>query len=323
MLEIDFTDIDWLLIRQALSLALLKNRPVHILRGRAFLERNPEYLPLFDDIAAAVSSIGAGMLFPRNESIVFEPHKAQSGIYRLESAPFSSSVEILLFLMPALFYNKVRSILYQRGVTHSVLSYPTGFVKEFLLKALEQLGFYASLTLRRFGFYGSGGGALESRIYPQEAKRAPIFSGIPCAISGATIYISRLGMELALEEKRLIAEFTGLRQDRISIMDVQDSDGCGNSIQVYIDLGGIHLILFREVRIYNEKGDRAFNKDNVPAILSGLSAEVNTLILDRLLPEHIIRELYPYIIFSGADLPHKIEAPPVIRTGKLCELILG
>lgn len=322
MKEINFEDIDWLLIRQALSLGLVGDREVLIRRGSGFLDQNPEYLPLFDDLTRMVSYLGAGRISRSNSSIILEPRNVRPGVYTFESTASSSTVEILLFLMPALFKNRTRSILNLTGVTHSALSYPTGFIKNCFLEALEQLGFFASLTLKRFGFHGTGGGALESRIYPHEEPRGAPFQKGPFKLAGATIYISHLDTGLALEEKRLIAELTGLQQEGISIIEIQDSDGCGNSIQVYIDLAGIHLILFREARIFNEKGSIAFDREAAHSMVSELSREVNALLLDHSIPDHIIRELYPYFILSGTELRHKNENSPVLKTGELCDLIL-
>jgi RNA 3'-terminal phosphate cyclase len=323
MKEINFEDADWLLIRQALSLGLLGNEEVLIRSGAGFLDRNPEYVPLFEDLTRTASHVRAGRIGRRDTSIILEPQNVMPGAYTLESTPSSSAVDILLFLMPALFQNRTRSVLNLAGVTHSALSYPTGFIKNCFLEALEQLGFFASLMLKRFGFQGTGGGSLESRIYPREEPCGKPFQEGTSELAGATIYLSHLDMELALEEKRIIAELTGLRQDGIAIIDVQDSDGYGNSIQVCIDFGGIHLILFREARIFNERGDFTFDREAARTMASDLSREVNALLLGHVIPVHIVRELYPYFILSGTKMSHENENAMVLKTAKLCDLILG
>ena len=50
-IELNFATPDWLLIRQALSLALLRNKPVVFTTGGAFLGSAPAYRHLFEDAA--------------------------------------------------------------------------------------------------------------------------------------------------------------------------------------------------------------------------------------------------------------------------------
>jgi RNA 3'-terminal phosphate cyclase len=305
MLEINYTDIDWLMIRQALSLAFLKGRSVSLGSGQAFLHKNPQYKQLFDDISRAAAKISAGKLFCEGESIIYEPQRAMPGVYAIASSSLSSAVEILLFLMPGLFYGDFRTIINFEGVTHSVLSYPTAFIKELLLKALERLGFYSSLTLKRFGFYGSGGGMFESRIYPQEAKPAPIFAGTSRTLSGATIFISHLNSELALREKHILSGSLGLDQEKISIIEVMESDGPGNSIQIYANIDGVEMVFFREAPFFNEKGDIIFDENILPPLLKELTDEINAAMSDGHLPGHVMRELYPYLMLCGYEMCHE------------------
>ena len=322
MIDINVEHIDWLLIRQALSLALLKNKPVAIHGGPQFLKQHPEYRPLFEDLSRTTAVMGTGRLACENEILAFEPRPLPPGSHSLESPPLSSAVELLLFLMPCLLYGDFRSILNFRGVTHSIISHPTSFIKESLLKAIEELGFYASLTLKRFGFQGSGGGIFESRIYPHEAKRAQIFSGQSCALSGVTIFISHLNTDLAMREKFMLAELLGLDENKIAIIEIIDSDGIGNSIQALVSCGGINVILSRDALVCNERGGITCDESDIPAILTGLSDEVKALTGDRVLPEHIIRELYPYIILSGSEFDYCGHIPSVALTRDLCKTIL-
>ncbi len=309
MLEIKNENIDWLMIRQALSLALLKNISVRLSGGQSFLLKNPRYRQVFDDMALAASRIGAGELLCEGESIIYSPQRVVAGKYGIASSSFSSAVELLLFLMPGLFYGDFRTIIDFEGVTHSVLSYPTAFIKESFLKGLERMGFYASLTLKRFGFYGSGGGIFESRVYPHEEKPEQIFTGNSRSLSGATIYFSHLGSELAIQEKRFLCESLGIDQEKVAIIDVMESDGPGNSIQVYADIDGMEIVFFREAPFFNEKEEIIFNENSIPQILKGLAQEINEVMSGGALPDHIFRELCPYVILCGSETDHMAAHP--------------
>ena len=319
IIELDFQNPDWLLIRQALSLALLRNQPITIAGGAAFLGDHGEYRPLFDDMDRAVTSMGAGRLAIDGDSILYEPKPLRPGRFRFETGRFSSSIEILLFMMPALFCNDFRSILELSGVTHSPLSCPTAFVKETLLTAMERLGFYGSLTLKRFGFYGSGGGAMESRIYPREKGAGGALTGCAKAsLAGAKIFISRLDTGLAELEKSMLMERLGLDENRIAIIEVMESDGPGNSVLVFADCSGLPVVLFREMRIYAENGEIIFSEEALQGEITVIETEANAL-KNGILPERVIRELCPYFILSGNEDGPAGKSSRIDMTRGLCE----
>jgi RNA 3'-terminal phosphate cyclase len=301
MIEIDALHTSWQSIRQALSLAMLTNRDTALLHAHTFLTGRPQYRHVLEDLARATAGVGAGRIECESDSILYYPRRAKAGRYELESNSFSSSVEVLLFLMPALFFADFRTVINLKGATHSVLSHPTAFVKEFMLAAIEQLGFYASLTLKRFGFYGSGGGLLESRIYPREIKNALLPAWKSCKPAGARIYLAGLNMELASLEKRMLSDLLGLGQDKIAIIEIVDADGPGNSLHVYADAGGINIIFYREIDICNEEGVAGINEEKISGILAGLSEEIWNCTRNGVLPDRMVRELYPYIALSGSD----------------------
>jgi RNA 3'-terminal phosphate cyclase len=319
MIDISFPDIDWLLIRQALSLALLRNQPITIAGGPAFLRDHGDYLPLFDDMDRAVTSMDTGRLTVDGESILYEPKPLLPGKFRFETGHFSSTMEILLFMMPALFYNDFRTILELSGVTHSPLSCPTAFVKETLLTAMERLGFYGSLTLKRFGFYGSGGGAMESRIYPREkgAEWALPACG-EASLAGAKIFISHLDTGLAELEKSMLMERLGLAENKIAIIEVMESDGPGNSLLVFADCGGLPVVLYRDMKMYGENGDIIFSEEALRSEITGIETEANAL-KNGVLPERVIRELCAYFILSGNEYDHTGESSRIAMTTRLCK----
>jgi RNA 3'-terminal phosphate cyclase len=321
-LDIHFPETDWLLIRQALSLALLKNQPITITRGADFLAEHGEYLPFFEDIARASGSWGAGRLLADGSHVVYEPKPMKPGRFRFDTGRFSSAVEILLFVMPALFRGDFRSVLDLGGVTHSPFSCPTSFIKETILPALERLGFYGSLTLKRFGFYASGGGAMESRIYPREKGSGSVSA--ECAglsLNGIKIFISHLDTGLAELEKSMLMERLAIDESRTAIIEVMDSDGPGNSMMVFADCGGLPVVLYRELRLFDEKGEIVLNEDALRGEIAGIESEANAL-KNGVLPERVIREMCPYIMLSDTGKGPAGVTPAAAMTEKLCEKFL-
>lgn len=294
----------WRHIRLALSIALMKREPVLIKNGFEFIEKTYDLVPLFNDFKKIVFDTGAGMLSDSGNDIIFNPEGLPYGRYNFETDKFASISEVELFLLPALFYNESRSVINYNGVTHSHLSYPTTFLKETFFSYLEMTGHYASLNLKRFGFYGSGGGLAESRVYPAEPKKCGnIFSSDEYEIEGVRIFMAKMNMEMAHREKDFIIKNTGVDENRIQIMEIVDADGYGNSIHIYVKCGGVNIILSRDMELYNSAGDFIFEESKYYTTLTGLIREVEKLVKLKTVPMYLIDEVMPYLFMSGSEIP--------------------
>lgn len=308
MKTIELTSPLWRHIRLALSLSLLKREPVLIKNGFAIIEKNYDLGPLFADLKRVVKETGAGQLDNSGDDIIFNPEGLTASVISFETGRFSSISEIELFLLPALFYNSFRTVISFSGVTHSSVSYPTTFLKETLFSFLEKTGHYASLNLRRFGFYGSGGGSAESRIYPAEPKICTgLFSFNDAMIEGVRIFMAKMNMEMAAREKEFIVKNTGIDENRVQIMEIVDADGYGNSIHVYVRCGDVFVILSADMEIYNSAGDFIFEESRYYKALTGLMKDVETLVKLKTLPGYLLDEVLPYLILGGSEIPEPLK----------------
>ena len=318
MKEIVFEKPAWQILRQTLSLSLLKCEPVRIKAGAEFIRSSFDLIPLFDDLKDAVSAVGAGFLDYDSGDVVYLPESPGFGTFNIDSGKYSSVSEIQLFLMPALFSNQFRSVINYTGVTHSHISYPTTFIKETLLAFLEKTGHYGSMNLKRFGFYGSGGGVAESRIYPAEVKCCgDIFSFSDRAVEGVKIFVSRMSKEMAAREKDFILKNLDVDEQRITIMEILDSDGYGNSIQIYFRCGDIFFIMSRDMEMYNSAGDFVFDENISYRALSALADECRRFLSGSYFPEQTAREVIPYLFMSGSNVPPEFSGWEITR---ICSL---
>jgi hypothetical protein len=298
----------------------MKREPVLIKNGFEFIAKNYDLVPLFNDLKRVVFDTGSGMLSDSEDDIVFNPEGITYGNYNFESDKFSSISEIELFLLPSLLYSEFRSVINYTGVTHCGHSYPTTFLKETLFSFLEITGHYASLNLKRFGFYGSGGGSAESKIYPAEPKKCGnIFSLTAPEIEGVRIFMAKMNMEMAGREKEFIIKNAGVEENRVQIMEVVDADGYGNSIQVYVKYGGINVILSRDMEIYNSAGDFIFDESKYYTTLTGLIRETESVVKSKMLPGYLTDEVLPYLVMSGSDIPEEFKNTEMYS---ICKTIL-
>ncbi len=308
MKTIELKTPHWRHIRIALSLALMKREPVLIRNGFDFIVKNYDLVPLYNDLKRIIFDTGAGMLSDSGDDIIFNPEGLLHGTYNFETDKYSSISEMELFLLPSLLYNEFRSVINYTGVTHSHLSYPTTFLKETLFGLLESTGHYASLNLKRFGFYGSGGGIAESRIYPAEPKSCGnLFNFEERSISGVKIFMAKMNMEMAGREKEFIIKNTGIDENRVQIMEIVDADGYGNSIHVYVKCGETNIILSRDMELYNSAGDFVFDESRYYTTLTGLLSDVEKLVKLKSLPVYLIDEVLPYLLLSGSEIPDEFK----------------
>ena len=286
---------DWLSIRQALSLALETCRAVRISGAGRFIKDNEQYLPLMQDCEQACGIMRAGSLRLQDDDVFFEPSRPVSGTYALSSGNFSSSVELLLLFLPVLFSLDFRTVLNISGVTHSVLSYTTGFVRESLYYFLEQSGLYASMSLKRFGFYGSGGGLIEARAYPAEQKEAQSLAlDGKGTVHGIRILLAGIQPELAKREKQRLGQLLSMPEENISILDIRNASGFGNAIEIFLGFGDKTLVVFKEMAFYNHAGDFIFDEDQFNQSIEELVQEEQHILRNRIMPFSLYRELIPY-----------------------------
>ena len=126
-------------------------------------------------------------------------------------------------------------MLYITGVTHSSVSYPITSIGETFFSILEGMGYYGGVSLKRYGFFGSGGGSVEVRVYPEECKKTGnMLKDGRIEIFGAKIIFSRLNMEIITRKRDLVSKELGLDHNRVSIIEVLDCDGMGFFINIYL-----------------------------------------------------------------------------------------
>lgn len=304
MRQVDLNGSGWRGFRMALSLALQSGEQVVVRDAVNLLASDPSLLPLYDDIKSFVTGNGCGMLAESGGDIGFFPEPPAPGRYGIETGNYSSISELELFLLPALLNRDSRSVISYRGVTHSHLSYPTVFLKETLFGLLEQCGFYASMNMKRFGYYGSGGGVAESRIYPAERRACPgLLAGRGVTLEGVRIFVAKMDMSLAEREKEFVLKNINVPADKIQVMEIRDADGFGNSIQAYLKYGDVNVILSRDMEIYNSAGDLVFDEARYYAALGSLRDEISMFMSSGLLPGYIAAEVVPYMLMSGSSVP--------------------
>lgn len=304
MIGLSLPEIDRVAVRHAISLSLATGKSFRLAGGFRFARENPAFAGLLADWENALGTMSAGSFLADDDDLLFRPAALRHGAYALETGAFSSALELVLLLLPPLTRLKYRTALSVRGVTHSDLSYTTDFVNLTLFDLLERMGFYLHLSLKRFGFYGSGGGLVEARAYPGETG-----AGLPevefreVSLRGARVYIAKMPTDVALNQREMLAGLTGLPESAIGIVEVLDADGPGNFIQAYAECDGVVRVLQAVSPVYGADGEYVFNEGRAGETVRSIASLCERLRGDRALPSDATREILPYAVLSGSIMP--------------------
>jgi len=317
MKEFNFKDINWQLIRGTLALSLMTNEPVLLNGAYDYASASHDIIPLYHDLKNSIAETGAGILTEIGGDLAFRPEPLEPGTLYISTGKFTPLSEIELFFLPALFAGNFRSVIHYEGVTHSHLSYSTTFLKETLFSLLEKTGHYASMNLKRFGFYGSGGGIAESRVYPAEPRSVvDIFHFNEKKIEGVKILVSGMNMEIAVREKEFIKRNLGIDENIISTLEIADSNGFGNSIQVYVRCDDMNFILSRDMELYNSNGDFIFDESLYYSSLTDLLEKSALFMKSETVPESIKLEVLPYLYITNTPIPSELKDSSLLRVCK-------
>jgi RNA 3'-terminal phosphate cyclase (ATP) len=311
MIELDTTGLNWTDLRHALSLSMARGASSVLINTGAFTEETADTLPLLQDIAAAIQTAGAGKLELKSDSICYHAEKLLPGTYDINSSKYSSCVELFLLFLPVLLYLDFRSVLNFYGVTHSQFFHTTGFIKETVLPFLEKMGYYGSLSLKRFGFFGSGEGSFEARIYPQEADTGAFT--LPRGdkkVENARVYLSGIKTDLAKQQKEILMKEFGLEDKMVSIVEILDSSGPGNSIQAAVSHGGDTMLFCKDIPFYTSSGDYIYEEENLFSGTMELCEEIRDFCKNDSLWKLFVKEMAPFVLLhSGLEGIEMLELP--------------
>lgn len=319
MITITIQNLDWITIRQAISLSLATNKQCRIKDALTFLNAHQHFTAVLSDFEEFFCNHNFGIFSIEGNDVLFFPKPLRFGTYHISINPYSSAIEMMLLLMPTLFFQDFRSKLFFSGVTHAPYSYGTTWLKESFLTFLEHIGFYASCTLRRFGFYGSGGGFIEAKVFPHEKKTVSfeISHQTRKSIRAARIYIAHLENSIAMHEKELLCQLLHIDENQVGILEICDCDGAANHVEIYCSIENFPIIFSEALPTYDFTGKFIFSKNQVPFYIQQIVQKAQHFIANPQLPFEIERELALYDAFT--EIPYPLTSTEAQKTRLVVE----
>ena len=151
---------------------------------------------------------------------------------------------------------------------------------------------------------GVARGRCEVRVYPRE-KAVETATGRQsgATLERAQIFSSGMNREVTEREKALIIAETGLPAERISIIDVVDSDGPGNSVQIHARCGGLPVVFSADAVFSNEAGDYIFDEEDFRTEMHLRLEEVKRFLSSGTPPAWLLREAAVFALVRGDTAP--------------------
>ncbi|WP_119388452.1 RNA 3'-terminal phosphate cyclase [Taklimakanibacter lacteus] len=225
------------ILRSALTLSLLTGEPFRIEKIRAGRAKPGLLRQHLAAVKAAVQISGgkAQGVELGSTALTFEPGEVRAGDYgfAIGSAGAASLVFQTVFL--PLARQTAASRLTIEGGTHNLAAPPFEFLERAFLPAVRRMGFDATLTLQRHGFYPAGGGKLMAEIGPVRTGPEKFVAedrGTLLSRNGEAMF-ANLGVDIARREAGRLQELLALAEGEVKIREVEAS-GPGNLLWIEI-----------------------------------------------------------------------------------------
>lgn len=155
-------------LRTSLTLAALTGRPFEIINIRKGRQK-PGLKPQHIISAKAASEITSGRLEGADidsQALRFSPGQRRAGSYLFDVTTAGATGLILQTVIPVLSFGESPSRVTIKGGTHVQWSPSLDYLIRVFLPEVTKMGISTDLTVKRWGFYPVGGGAVEVHIRP-------------------------------------------------------------------------------------------------------------------------------------------------------------
>ncbi|MBL8300926.1 MAG: RNA 3'-terminal phosphate cyclase [Rhodanobacteraceae bacterium] len=190
------------ILRTALSLAMLQNRPLRLRNIRAG-RRKPglmrQHLACVR-AAASVSSASVDGAEIGSTALEFRPGVIRSGHFDFKIGSAGSTMLVLQTVLPALLIADGASRIVLEGGTHNQMAPSSDFIAQAFLPQLARMGANVVMTVERHGFFPAGGGRVEVQVTPAALTPLQLHERGESRGIDATVLLRSLPSHIGLRE---------------------------------------------------------------------------------------------------------------------------
>jgi len=154
------------ILRTAIALSAVLGKPVRVYNIRV-KRRNPGLRPQHLNAIRAIASLSNGRLIGDSvgsREVTFYPGRIHGRGLKIDIGTAGSISLILQALLPVMAYADSGVSVKIRGGTDVPMSPPIDYMREVLLRLLEDLGYSVSIKVLRRGHYPRGGGLVSVEV---------------------------------------------------------------------------------------------------------------------------------------------------------------
>lgn len=173
MIEIDGSVAGGQMLRTALSLSALTNKPFKIEKIRGKRDSpglKPQHLAAVKAVKEICSASVKGASL-KSLSLEFKPKEIKAGDYKFDIGTAGSTTLLLQTLLPVLLKADEPSKVNVIGGTDTKWAVPSMDFKNVFLEYLNKMTIETEFTIEKYGFYPKGGGKVSLRVYPATLVR--------------------------------------------------------------------------------------------------------------------------------------------------------
>jgi RNA 3'-terminal phosphate cyclase (ATP) len=226
------------ILRSALTLALVTGRPFRIGNIRGGRAR-PGLLRQHLTCVHAAARIGDATVEGAalgSTCLQFQPRTVSGGDYAFSIGSAGSTTLVLqTVLLPLARLGQVSQLVLTGG-THNQSAPPFDFLQHSFLPLLRRMGFVASATLRRAGFYPAGGGEVAVSVFPADTMR-PLVLEERGARTGqrAEAVVANLPWDIARREVAKVGQMLNWNDDDLHARSDAQARGPGNVLMLTLE----------------------------------------------------------------------------------------
>ncbi|MBI2397519.1 MAG: RNA 3'-terminal phosphate cyclase [Xanthomonadales bacterium] len=240
------------ILRTALSLSILEQRPIRIERiraGRAKPGLMRQHLTCVK-AAAAISAADVRGAEPGSTTLEFVPQALVGGAQHFAIGTAGSAMLVLQTVLPPLLRADGPSRITIEGGTHNMLAPSASFIERCFLPILRRMGAEVELEVERVGLYPAGGGRIVAKIAPSALRPLALDARGERRGIGAEALVAAVPEHVALREITRVADRFKLRREQVSHRDLGTRTGPGNVLSVWAEFDQVCEL----VTSYGERG---------------------------------------------------------------------
>ena len=240
------------ILRSALSLAVLQQRPIRIERiraGRAKPGLMRQHLVCVK-AAAAISAADVRGDALGSTTLEFTPNVLVGGSHHFAIGTAGSAMLVLQTVLPPLLRADAPSRITIEGGTHNMLAPSASFIARCFLPLIRRMGAQVQLEVERVGLFPAGGGRVVATIHPSTLAPIALESRGERRGIGAQALVAAVPEHVALREITRVADRFKLRREHITHVDLGNRTGPGNVLSVWVEYDQVSEL----VTAYGERG---------------------------------------------------------------------